>query len=160
MNIESAIRRSHELIQSRLSKISNFDEFNNDVEGFNIFFYNEDHQLVFWSDYGYVPQLEAFENGDSLGIIANNSGIFLFDQYQSAQGTIIGLIPIKLNYSYSNQYLDEAYNHDLIPGNVEITDHPNSVPIFDDGKRLFSIRCLIASENSFRSRVASPWLVG
>jgi len=138
--IEAAIRESHELMQSRLPEITNFDEFDNEAEGFNIFVYNENDQLVFWSDHGYAPKIGVFDKKDSLGVIVNNSGIFLFDRYRSAEATIIGLIPIERKYSNSNQYLHDIYNLELIHGNVEITNQLNAVPIFDGGKQLFSIR--------------------
>ncbi|MFH2095004.1 MAG: hypothetical protein ABIJ16_04825, partial [Bacteroidota bacterium] len=114
--------------------------FNDD--GFSIFVY-EDSILEFWSGNNLPVSNYYPDNNFSSGVLAlKNAWVYVIEKNTAAR-TYIGLILIKHEYSYENDFIENCFQADFdIPTSVSISKLPASdgvAVIGNQGQFLFSL---------------------
>ncbi len=97
--------------------------------------------LVYWSDNS-IPVLSKFtENNFGNHVVNISNGWYDIRMHQSGNISIIGIIPIKNNYSYENQFLKNHFSPAFsIFNKVEISEKKGTNEILNiDGDFLFSL---------------------
>lgn len=89
------------------------------VETQHPYFVYRDGELIFWSDYRYVPDYSVVSGDYTYKTINARSGKYL--AYQSAfnagrsQIEIVSLLPLYFKYDVDNNYLQSQLNEEIIP---------------------------------------------
>jgi two-component system nitrogen regulation sensor histidine kinase NtrY len=123
------------------STFSDFNKlFENDGLGFIIF---KDQKMVYWSDNHFsFPGLPSKISGED-GLLILPNGIYAAQKRTVGNHQLIGLIHIKNNYSYENQFLENTFIAPFkLPSNFRITaeKNTNSFEIHDASNHyLFSV---------------------
>ncbi len=104
---------------------------------------NDDH-LTFWSGIKVIPEHPTYiKNGYSF--IRESNGYYETVKKSEGNFSVIFFIPVKLNYAFQNQYLQNTFANDLIKdNNIEIAD-------FTD-KNIYEVR---STDNSYLFSVKS-----
>jgi len=109
------------------------------------FVYDKSGKLKFWTTNDYVPSLGEIREDPSGSVLSNRHGEFVIRSqeftWENEPAIIVGMITVRRTYLISNDFLKDYYNHSLIPGNVEISYDPNSIPVRFNGQTLFYIKC-------------------
>ena len=95
----------------------------------------KDDELVYWSDYRYVPDYKVIRGHFNLKFFENEKGKFLIRKWRvnprEEDIDVFGLVPLYVNYPFGNDYLQPHFNQDIFPSpGVEIrTVHQGSIDI-------------------------------
>ena len=79
----------------------------------------KDDELVYWSDYRYVPEYKVVRGRFGLKFFENEKGKFLLKKWRvnpkEQDIDVFGLLPLYVNYPFSNNYLQPHYNQSIFP---------------------------------------------
>ncbi|MFA8298659.1 MAG: ATP-binding protein [Hyphomicrobiales bacterium] len=133
-------------ITSDLTKTNSeylFNKYSNDFykTGYEIIVYNKD-SLVFWSD-NKIPIPNRYERTTFKGKTQHfPNGYYYITTYERENYKIVGLILLKSDYQFKNEYLENIFPEDyIIPSNIAIIQEKGfGTPVSDiHGNYLFSI---------------------
>lgn len=149
--LENKEKDLHAILAEILSFSTNENPFisfcNSDLDkqcaekGFTIFLYQDD-SLLFWSN-NTVPAIKTFNPGlFSLPLIHYGSGWFRIINEENSYKKAIGLILIKNDYPYQNDYLVNDFQKDFQLGeNINLSTASGAVNIYSgQGEFLFSLK--------------------
>lgn len=110
----------------------------------NIYFQTfKNNQLRFWSD-AIITANNLPDLKEGVSFLNYNNTWYEVIKKQDSDFFVVFFIPVKSNFPYQNQYLQDGFNQDLIIGkNIEIAqlaDSPTANIKNNDGKYLFSIK--------------------
>ena len=109
---------------------------------FHYFVYNND-SLIFWSSNVVSFPYDQVKSGINQQLILLKNGWYELFRYGRRNITIIGLLPIKTNYTFQNNYLRNQFNPLLgLPDHAQLLENPSqgSFPVLSStGNYLFSV---------------------
>lgn len=110
---------------------------------FFYFVYNQD-SLIYWDNNAVNLPYEQVKNGLNQQIILLKNGWYEMFRYNKRNITIIGLLPIRTNYTFQNKYLVNQFNPILnLPDHAQLLENPaqGTFPVLSStGNYLFSIK--------------------
>lgn len=110
---------------------------------FYYFVYHHD-SLIYWDNNSVNVSFEQVKSGVNQQLILLKNGWYEIFRYERRSITIIGLLPIKTNYTYQNKYLVNEFNPILnLPEHAQLLEStaPGSYPVLSsNGNYLFSIK--------------------
>ena len=122
------------------STFSDFDKlFENEGLGFMVL---KDHKIIYWSSNHFSFTNLETESLFITGLLVLPNGIFEAQTRVVGNQKLVGLIHIKNNYSYENQYLINRFIHPFnLPSSFKITaNNKDTYPIYDlNNQYLFSV---------------------
>ncbi len=116
----------------------------------------QNNKLRFWSSIDVLFESDAgFKEGSTF--LSWKNGWYELIKKSEGSFSAIALIPVKSNYPYQNQYLENKFADDLISsGNLEIAafnDHPSLSIRNAAGKYLFSVKLRSEALKNFYSQL-------
>ncbi len=97
--------------------------------------------LVYWNTQAVEPRPELLFQKDSTGFAKLANGFYVWFRKQAGSYTAIGLVPVKWNYSITNEYLVNSFATGQLSGKpYEITERESELAVrTKEGRFLFSI---------------------
>lgn len=110
---------------------------------FLYFVYNND-SLIYWDNNAVSLPYDQVKNGINQQLILLKNGWYELFRYEKRNITIIGLLPIRTNYTFQNNYLVNQFNPVLnLPDHAQLLENPaqGAYPVISStGNYLFSIK--------------------
>ena len=157
VKLSGYLDREEKILNERLSSETygtSFSDLNHlfESEGFGFLLY-KNQKLVFWSNNQFAfPNIPSKVTDQNQVLILPN-GIFVSQKRMVGNSEIVGLIHLKNNYSYENQYLNNSFIPPFsLPDDFQIVtekqDKSHEIKGFND-QYLFSI--VPSAENNFNN---------
>lgn len=114
------------------------------VDGVDFLIYDQRGKLISWTNNLLIPPLEQFIIAPSEPLLSSRQGEYLFKTYDKHDVVhtykVIALVPIRRVFDSAIRSFSDQYNRNIIPNNLEIGYGSQSIPIFYEGKELFSVQ--------------------
>jgi two-component system nitrogen regulation sensor histidine kinase NtrY len=149
IEVEEKIERKMEGVNDIMSSATSFTQFPSQ-SGAAFFLYDSLGKVLRWNDNSFVPSLDQFNINGERVLLSVDEGEFLYlirkiDWPDVRSGYLVGMVSIRRSFGLRNDLLHDVYNHELIPGNIEITPDSNSIPVRYQNETLFYFKCTGAS---------------
>ena len=109
-------------------------------EGIYLFYFN-DGTLSYWSDHG-VPIPARWNRRMEDPVMELRNAVYVAEQQETANGMLLGLIQVKTQYPYENDYLENGFHPDFhmeAPVPLSRIQQSGMHPVFNmDGDYLFA----------------------
>ncbi len=83
----------------------------------------QDSQLVYWSDYRFVPSYASLRSGKPIAFRSLEEGNYVVRQDTVGKLTLFFLLPVQQNARINNRYISSGFNPDLFPQEI-VSVHP------------------------------------
>ena len=81
------------------------------------YFIYRNNELVFWSDNKFVPDNDSIKGDFAIKLINLNNSLFVVRKWFAGSATgkveVVSLLPVYINYSVQNKYLNDYFNNKL-----------------------------------------------
>lgn len=114
------------------------------IEAVDFLVYDQKGRLVSWTNNLLIPPLEQFILAPSQPLLSSRQGEYLFKTYDKISNEqaykVVALTPIRRVFESDLRSFPDKYNRDIISNNLEIGYGDQSVPIYFEGRELFSVQ--------------------
>ncbi|MEP2512517.1 MAG: HAMP domain-containing sensor histidine kinase [Reichenbachiella sp.] len=142
--IEETIAKQYEKFDEAYELIEHRIPFLKSTLEVDFLVYNQKGKLISWTNNLLIPPLEQFIIAPSDPLLSGQQGEYLFKTYDKHEGLevykVIAIVPIRRVFDSTVRSFPDEYNRDIIPNNLEIGYGNQSIPIFFNGKELFSVQ--------------------
>ena len=99
------------------------------------------YALQFWNTQAVLPTEALLNNTDSSGFAELPNGYYVWSKKATAEGLLVGLVPVKWNYVITNNYLKNTFAiGDGLEKNYDITKEEGKSAVKGaDGRHLFNL---------------------
>jgi hypothetical protein len=135
------------LMQNRPKNTLNFTSLSIKTRH-SYYLFNEDNELIFWSDFKFIPDFDRIKTGKNFSIYEDQKGLFLIKIRRLSRNEngywLIQVFPIQFKSEIENDFIPSGFNLEIFGNqNVKISESPQSgyLDLFSlKGDYLLSVR--------------------